>query len=79
MLRQEELTTFLVYELLPYFWHKYPDINCEFLALSLLVKADKNLLIPEGTLFPELDSKWTSPVLRQNPNIVEFLLSFNRS
>ena len=35
-----------------------------------MVKTDtKNSVLPQGTLFPEMDSKWTSPGLKQNLNI----------
>ena len=63
LLRQEGLTTLLVHELSPDLWHKYPDIYSEFLTPSFVVQTDtssKNLLLPQGALFPELDSKWTS-------------------
>ena len=60
LLRQEDLTILLVRELSPDLWHEHPDTDAEFLSLSLMVKTDtssQNLLSPQGTLFPELDSK----------------------
>ena len=63
-MRQEDQRIFLVRELSPDFWHDYPDMGSEFLTPSLVVKTEtssKNLLLPQETLFPELNSKWTSP------------------
>ena len=60
LLRQEDLTILLVCELSLDLWHEHPDTDSEFLTPFLLVKTDtssKNLLSPQGTLFPELDSK----------------------
>ena len=70
LLRQEDLTILLVRELSPDLWHEHPDTDSEF--LTLVVKTDtssNNLLSPQGTLFPERDSKWTSPGLKQNLNV----------
>ena len=60
LLRQEDLTILLVRELSPDLWHKPSDTHSEFLSPSLVVKTDtssKNLFSPQGTLFPEPDSK----------------------
>ena len=72
LLRQEDLTILLVRELSPDLCHEHPDTDSEFLTSSFVVRAhtsSKNLLSPQGTLFPELDSKWTSPHLKQNLNV----------
>ena len=72
LLRQEEVTILLVRAKSPDLWPEYPDTDLEFLTPSLVAKTDtssKNLLLPQGTLFPELDSKWTSPGLKQNLNV----------
>ena len=72
LLRQEHVTFFLVHELSPDLWHRHPDTDSEFLTPFLVVKTEtssKNLLSPQETLFPELDSKWTSPGLKQNLNV----------
>ena len=69
MLRQEGLTILLVCELSPDLWQEHPDTDSEFLTPSLVVKTDissKNLLLSQGTLFPELDSNWTSHGFKQN-------------
>ena len=69
MLRQEGLTILLVCELSPDLWHEHPDTDSEILT-PLVVKTDtKNLLSPQGTLFPELESKWTFPGFKQNLNV----------
>ena len=67
LLRQEDLTILLVRELSPDLWHEHPDTDSEHLTTSLVVKTDtssKNLLLPQGILFPERVSKWTSPGLK---------------
>ena len=71
MLRQEDLTILLVCELSPDLWHEHPDADSEILT-PLVVKTDtssKNLLSPQGTLFPKLESKWTSPGFKQNLDV----------
>ena len=72
LLRQEGLTILLVREMSPDLWHEHRDIDSEFLTPSLVLKTDtssKNLLSPQGTLFFKLDSKWTSPGLKQSLNV----------
>ena len=71
LLRQEDLTILLVSELSPDLWHGHPDTDSGFLTPSFVVKkgiSSENLLSPQGTLFPEQDSKWTLPGLKQNLN-----------
>ena len=58
LLRQEDLKILLVCELSPDLWHECPDIDSQFLTPFLVVKtytSSKNLYLPEGTIFPELD------------------------
>ena len=60
LLRQEDLTILLVRELSADLCHEYPDTVSEFLTPSPVVKTNtfsRNLLLPQGTLLPELDSK----------------------
>ena len=67
LLRQEGLTILFVLGLSPDLRYEYPEIDPEFLTPSLVVNTDtssNNLLLPQGTLFPEMDSKWTAPGLK---------------
>ena len=59
LLRQEHLTILLVGELSADLCDEYPDTVSQFLTPPV-VKTDtssKNLLLPQGTLLPKLDSK----------------------